>query len=170
FNDLNETVNDINWRLSLGDGGIVNSTQDITLEPYEEVWVYVEHDYGSIGDYTINASSNLGVSNSQTALAHLSEEFSISNVTILQQDQGYSILKFNITNNNITNNFNWSINTGDSIINSTSTTQLSQGEDVWVIIEHEYASNGIYTINATSTNDDNTTKQSKNAIINITGI
>ncbi|VVB76334.1 Subtilisin-like serine protease [Candidatus Tiddalikarchaeum anstoanum] len=173
FNDLNETINNINWSVSLGDGNIINNTADISIGAYDDLWVFIEHTYDNVGDYTVNvtANSTTDSSNWQSLLVTIDKDFGISDIDVLCTDcLGTRVFGFNITNYYTPITANWSIKLGDgNELSSTETINLNQYEDIWVFVEHDYDEIGNYTINSTATSEE-LTRYSNNAFANITQV
>ncbi|VVB75186.1 Subtilisin-like serine protease [Candidatus Tiddalikarchaeum anstoanum] len=174
FNNLNETMNNFNWNISFGDNESIINTQTINLDGFEDVWVFVEHEYDNIGDYTVNVSSNnsFDISNWQSLLVQVNKDFSISNLSILCDScLGSRVFNFNITNYYTPiNNISWTTTFGDSdSATSSENINLNQSESIFIYVEHEYNAIGNYTVNASATDRD-LTRQSSNTIANITQV
>ena len=57
-NNLNQTLNKVNWVLNTGDNNTINSTLPFNLVSKEDIFVIIEHNYGSPGNYTAIAKAN----------------------------------------------------------------------------------------------------------------
>ncbi|HLC72229.1 MAG TPA: right-handed parallel beta-helix repeat-containing protein [Candidatus Nanoarchaeia archaeon] len=65
-NTLNQTEENINWTLDTGDAN-VTSMFNFNLTTYEDIFIYIEHAYGSGGSYQITATaSNTNFTDSQS--------------------------------------------------------------------------------------------------------
>jgi hypothetical protein len=93
-------------------------------------------------------------SNNVTITSALVDVYDLS--LIYTNSSHYSVLRFFMRNiANYSNLFNWSLYTGESRINSTMPTNLTAGENIFALIEHNYTSSGTKTLvaNGTTAND-----------------
>lgn len=67
MNSLNQTLTNVNWTLSMGDNNTINSTIPFNLTSKESIFVFIEYNYLSIGNYSVLAIANAGnLSDSQS--------------------------------------------------------------------------------------------------------
>jgi len=59
-NYLDSVLEGVNWSFKSGDGGVVNSAEGVNISSGEEVFVYVEYNYTSAGDYVVNVTASGG--------------------------------------------------------------------------------------------------------------
>ena len=57
-NMLNQTLDNINWTLDMGDGSVINSTLPFNLTSQEDIFNYIEYQYFSSGSYVVTATTN----------------------------------------------------------------------------------------------------------------
>ncbi len=84
-----------------------------------------------------------------------SSNLSICGLKLLNANQIEAIFEFNIANkaNQPLNNINWTLNTGETLINSDKLFNLTSEEDIFVYVKYNYSINGNHTITAIVTVD-----------------
>ncbi|MBI2658469.1 hypothetical protein HYX08_07290 [Candidatus Woesearchaeota archaeon] len=168
-NNLESNITNVNWSLTTGNNGIINSTsQFASIQPNETIFIFVKYDYGASGTYSLVATvTNQTYSDSKTLnldIKHL-EAF---NLSIVNESGNKRIFEFVIKNNlniNLTG-VNWSLNTNNSnIINSTISSILQPSEQMFIYIDYNFTASGTYNVNATARN--NSLTDSRNLTITI---
>src|SRR3989344_2887689 len=153
FNDLNSAIN-VTWNLTTGDGTVINGTQNISLGPYNETLVYVEHFYTNPGTYTVNASitSTQGSVRSQ-AITITVDKYNLraKNLTILNSAGLKRIFEFWIENNSTLgiSDVYWKLNaTNESEVSSVIPLTLAKNETAFIYVEYQYVNQGTQTVRA----------------------
>jgi hypothetical protein len=160
-NDLNDPMN-ASWVLDTGDE-VVQSNSDTLLGVGERVFVLVEHEYGSFGDFTAVVNASDGSHIRQAWFAVSMNELIIENLAKLTSNNTLAVFTFNVENqfsNNRT--FNWSFDTADGVITGTSPVMLT--ENLTFLVEHNYSSLGNYNVTASA----NTSAGGYAAVLGIT--
>lgn len=155
MNSINTTTNNISWKLNTGDGYVVNSnpSKNITLGPYEELFVQVMYNYSNFGTYNVTVtaySMTKSFSDSISAVV-ASSNLKVQNLTILNLTSSYRVFEFVIKNDGQVNqgNIYWRLNvSNDTVVDSTNPIILQSGKDVFVQIEYNYTTAGSHSITA----------------------
>jgi len=155
FNRNNQTVNNVYWTIDTGNNAVLTNKNNtnITLGPYEEVFIYTQYNYTTTGTFTATAYANSSQykSNSQTASLSFGQALNVSNFSVINSVVTTRIFEFIINNTgNVTlGNISWQLSTGNSLINSTKNITLAPMETVFVYVAHDYVNQGNYTANVT---------------------
>ena len=136
----------------------MNYTTNLTNN--ESLIVVIEQDY-SQGDKQINVK----IFNQSLQEDNLIEVFKIRQISINQFQTLYENDKTSVVSSIIKNNINplnvsWKLDNNQDLINSTQSLQLNTSEQAIVIIENNFSSSGIYSLNFlinSSTYNDNQT-------------
>lgn len=82
------------------------------------------------------------------------------NYEILQQNKSSTIVQFDIRNNDNATNVSWRMDTGQGTVYSNITASLNHSKDIFVFVETNYTTTGVYATTGTansSTSTDNST-------------
>jgi len=155
-NNGNIGINNISWQLDTGDSYIINSTQNISLDSNEDVFIFAEYNYSGDGSYVVMVNATNG---SVSALGTLNVE--IGDLLITSFDDldvnglnvvFEAIVQNNLENDNITN-INWSLTTDDGeIINASDLFDLEANETIFIYVQNQYSSGGTYNPSFTVSN------------------
>jgi YD repeat-containing protein len=152
-NDLVSDILNTTWTILFGDG---NSVTSDPMNITDNVLVFVEYDYASGGDFTINITNSNG-----SDFEPLDTKFGARsrNISKLTNNQSLVILEWYAANDiNKTASVNWDC--GNGLITSTEPFNLTN-ESVMIFIEHNYTSGGDKDldcqINSTQGNDTSVT-------------
>lgn len=134
-------------------------TNATNVSSNKTVMVFIEESYAS------GESSPLFTAIAQNFTATLRDVFTIIpvdllNYEILQQNRSSTIAQFDIRNNDNLTNVSWRMDTGQTTLVSNMTTPLNSSDVVFVFVETNYTSNGVYSTTGTansSQNSDNST-------------
>jgi hypothetical protein len=143
-------LNNISWILKTGKDDIVSS-ENIGLQAGESIIVTVEYDYAGYGNYLVNATAYSA--NMIDSEAIIVKALNLSKLAVLNSSQNRKVFEFRIRNQASSNfsNLNWSIDFGDSSSESNiETIVLVPNEEIFVIVEHDYATSGSYVVNASA--------------------
>lgn len=147
-------LNNVTWSLTTGDGTTINSTQNISFGINETVFVLVEHNYTTSDVYNVSAITQSGSLNDYKNITVNVGNLIITHLSVLNSNITERTFEFRILNNmnqNITG-LNWTLNTGETIINATSSVNLKPQETAFVFVNYNYTSGGNYIVNASVTN------------------
>ncbi len=152
-NDGDITLDNISWAFDTDDGTMIYSDQNMALQPGEDVFVYLRHNYSLAGDLdvTLNVTSG-NISASRTEEVHIGD-LMITNFSEIHQNGTLSVFEFYIQNTGSSNltGINWSLDTGDAVINSNELIDLTANEAAMVYVEYNYTQYGTFTAEASST-------------------
>lgn len=154
-NNGTSVVNDVVWNLSFGDGAVINSSINGSLEAGKTMLVFAEHNYSSQGQYNVTAEAwgSGGTVGSLSAVSEVGYLF-VSNFSVLNSSasvrkfEAYVRNKLNVTMANVS----WSLNTGNGVVSSTSPITLQPQEVALVFVAYNYTSAGAFTANFTAVN------------------
>ncbi len=152
--DYNQS--DINWTLDTGES-VINGTINSTLEPSNDVFMYVDYNYSSYGDFSVNLTVNKeNITISKNITIHVGDLI-ISDFSELYSSTTDRIFTFTISNNGNNNlsNINWSLETGENIIYAQQLVNLQPSEDVFVYVRYNYTTGGDYNVIANVTDGTN---------------
>lgn len=146
-------VNGISWQLYMGDGTVINSTINSTLDPRQNLSVYVEYDYARNDNYTVIAVVNDTIESISLSVSTI--DIIVQNLSVLNTTGTKSIIGFDINNSlstNLTNVF-WTFDVNYArIVNATSNVTLKPNERIFIYVEHNFTNSGAYNLNATARN------------------
>lgn len=152
-NSANSSLSDINWSLDTGES-ILYAANLINLSIGEEAFVYIDYNYSSLANRLINATVFLQSGMIDSKIKRISY-LNISNFEVLNSSYSKRIFGFNIKNpyfSNLTGIF-WNMTMGDgNSINGTQSIYLIPNEEIFILTEHNYTSNGTFQVNATARN------------------
>jgi len=162
FNDKDEDVSNIFWGLDFGEGNSTHSNS-IDLGAYEDLWVFVEYEYGSRGNFTVNASSNSSaeIGNAQAisfeSIMPSYDNLKLYNFTIMNSTGLSRIFGFWIENNGSNDlvDVNWQLRNNTSAVITSNNFNLNINESILVGIQYEYPESGTHTMTAITDYDDN---------------
>ena len=166
-NNFNNETRDVSWVFDIGNGTLVDSTYDVTLEPREEVFVYFAENYTDGDIYEVNATAISGnLSDSETMTIPIGDTITYD-LNEIYTNSKERVFAFKIYNNMESEKaLSWSLNTGETEITSDYLTYLDPGEEVFVYVHNDYVSGGTYVVNATATNvNDSITDSTKDIVI-----
>lgn len=121
----------------------------------------------------ILATDGINTGNDTTdafTISHPNLTLSVTSLSSLHSEGTLRIFEFiinNTGNSNLTN-INWSLNTGQTIIDSANPINLSAGKSVLVYAAYNYTQAGAFIVTASAT--DGTNQDSKSVTINVNGI
>ena len=166
-NTLEDRLNSIVEKLDTGDSTIQFSTNH-SLNSSEEVFVFVEYNYTTVGDKTLIATATSGSLAETESTSINVPDIEVLNLVVLDSNLTKRIFRFDIKNNldiNLTN-INWTFDTNNSyVINSTITSILKPAEQLFIYIDYNFTSTGTFNTNATAKNG--TLTDSRNLTISI---
>ena len=136
---------------------LINNQSNVSINT--SVMVIVEESYNS------GQKSPLFMAISQNFTAALRDLFTIvpvdlMNYEILTQNLSSTIAQFDIRNNDNATNVSWKMDTGQGIVLSNITAPLNKSQMVFVFVETNYTTTGVYAtvgMANSSTNTDNST-------------
>ena len=169
LNDGNYDMQDISWQLDTNDNNITNSTQTFSLGQNDNMFIYMAYAFGQDGDYNVKVNiSNTDISVNKSLFVS-TRDIDVSSLVVVNESNTKRIFEFvikNLMDNNLTN-VTWSFDTKNSnIINSTLfNTILQSNEEVFVYIDYNFTTTGVFNTNATAING--TLTDSKNLTITI---
>jgi len=149
-NTLDDTLNNVAEELNTGES-TVELTTNHSLNPDEEVMVFIEYDYNTTGDKTLTATATSG-SYIETESASVSlPDIEVKDLTILNSTLTKRIFSFNIKNNlNITmTNVTWDLDTEKETISSSEGITLAPDEELFTFIHYDFVDKGTYNVIAT---------------------
>ncbi|MBI3037338.1 hypothetical protein HYY73_06355 [Candidatus Woesearchaeota archaeon] len=154
-NNGTSAVNNVTWKLNLGDGTIVNSTYNTSLAVAETVRVYAAYNYSSEGDYTVTANATAiaeGVTATKTLVISSAGTLSLSSLKVLYSNLSEKVFEFAINNSGDNNiSVNWTLNFGDgNVVSSVQNANLNSSKSLLVYVQHNYSAQGDYSIAATA--------------------
>ncbi len=162
-NDGNVILDNVTWMFDTGDGSVISSSKNMTLNVSEEAVLFIEEDYPDMTQRTTNTSTNTLYMHEEKTLV-INPQVLAANVTNLSVVYSSGLVRvFELVFvNDATSSyaFNWSVNTGEAIINSTQSTTMEAGSVGRVLVEYTYTNPGDYTVIGTaltSANSDNAT-------------
>lgn len=150
------TVNltNINWSLNTGPENIF-ANELFGLKPNESIFVFVEYQYPTTGDYTAIASATDGTYSDSESIAIEIEDIEVSNLSVVYSnatERIFEVIIKNFLNTNLTN-VSWVFDTKNSnVINSTITTTLQPNEEMFVYIDYNFTATGTFNVNASAKN------------------
>ncbi|MEK6943717.1 MAG: CARDB domain-containing protein [Nanoarchaeota archaeon] len=150
-----EAISGINWSIDTNKDSILLSNQQFDLQSGETIFIFVQHDYASGGTYNPIAVVASSTHSSIKAASVTLHYININNIAVLNESGNKRIFGFDIENGLSTNltNVNWTLDTRNSnVINATSNIILQPNEKIFVYIDYNYTSAGIYNINTTARN------------------
>lgn len=146
-------LSNINWSFDTGEQELY-ANQNMTLQPAESAFVYIEYNYTDRDVYDIVATVSSGNLSDNKTLTVPVGDLVVYDLDVLYASGNDRVFGFKVLNNgpiNITN-FNWTIATGASTISSDKMFNLSAGEDMFVYVQYTYSMAGNYTVTASATN------------------
>ncbi|MBR9699827.1 hypothetical protein GOV09_05195 [Candidatus Woesearchaeota archaeon] len=149
-------LDNINWTIDLGDGNSLNNTTPVNLTAGEDLFVYVQHNYSSIGSFEaiVYAFGN-NLSANKTLQVHVGD-LQIDSFELISTVNKNVVFEAKIRNDNAFSNLtgiNWSINTGDGqVASADNLLSLAPNETAFIYTEHGYSQTGDYKVNFSTTN------------------
>ncbi len=153
-NNYNNKTKNISWSFDLGNGTIITSSENVSLGPKEEVFVYFENVYNDGNIYEINSTAYSGeLSDSETMTTPIGNVVAYGLESIFQQSM-QRVFRF-ITLNNFgdSTGFNWTMETGEGSLSGEESVYLGTGDGVFVYVAQNYSSPGAFAVNASSFNE-----------------
>lgn len=154
MNHGNITLTDVNWSINTSET-VINSSENINLTASENASVFVRHNYGGTGYFTVNATVFSGnVSHSKNAPFFVGD-LEVNSLAVLNSSGTTDIFRFLIVNRGSSNftHVNWSLDTGETFIYANWLINLSVDEDMSVFVKYNYTSTGTFVVNATAINN-----------------
>jgi len=153
LNNANSTIENISWSLDT-DQTTINSTNNITLDPQESIFVYVDYDYTSYGDYVVTVTANRPNGTFSANMSITVKDIGVTNLTELYSNYTEKVFEFIIKSYIGDRNVSWSLDMNDSTtITSNDNITLAKNEEAFIYVDYNYSSTGNYTINATATTE-----------------
>jgi hypothetical protein len=151
-NNQSTDLNNLSWSFDLGDGTIINSTQNMSLDVGKSAFVYVEYNYPLESQYTVNATVITGNLTDSKTLNLYASDLIITNLTELHSSNKDKLYEFKIKNNgsDTINNINWSLDTEETTTYANYLTNLNVSEDIMVFFDYTFSGTGDFVINATA--------------------
>ncbi|MBI2549646.1 hypothetical protein HYV83_00505 [Candidatus Woesearchaeota archaeon] len=154
-NNGSSAVNNVTWKLNLGDGTVINSTRNTSLAINETIRVHFEYNYSSESDYTVTANATAiaeGVTATKTLVISSAGTLSLSNLKVLYSNLSERVFEFTINNSGDNNlSANWTLNLGDgNVVSSTQNANLNSSKSLLVYVQHDYSAQGDYSVTATA--------------------
>lgn len=148
INDGCDRLQNHSWTFDLGDGNILSSSYQTSLEYDEELQLFIEYNYSLGGQKTVNFS----ISNGSVA-DYLEYDFeipniNISNYSIMYSNKSVVILEYRIKNMlpYQMGNVSWSINTGQNTITNNYNITLESEEEIFMFLKENFNAYGTYYI------------------------
>ena len=154
-NNGTSAVNNVTWRLNLGDGTVINSTYNASLAVGDLMLVYFDYNYSTEGQYLVTANASAiaeGVTDIETLSVSASGALSVTGLKVFYSNLSQKVFEFSINNNDVTNfSVNWTLNLGDgNVVSSVQNTSLNSTKSLLVYVYHNYTAQGDYSVTATA--------------------
>jgi hypothetical protein len=168
-NNETKTLSNIAWSFSLGNGIIMNSTQNISLESGESTSVYVKYTYASSGNYVVNATLSFKDYKNSQALGSETNNLLITDISEIYSSSFDRIYEFTIRNNGSTtmSNINWTLNTQETTFYAKNLITLNSSEEINVLVSYTFSGTGDFIINATAFNSVSSYSRIINSSVNL---
>lgn len=155
FNDLGTTAN-VTWNISYGDGKSDASQNNVTLNGYQETFVFTSHDYSRPGNYTVTAYANTTNDNSNTLSMTIEvRPIEVNSLKLLNQSSLKNVYGFNIKSPESDLNVSWVFYPQNGVaINSAQNISFTANQTIFVYFEYNYTSTGTYNVTANATDID----------------
>jgi hypothetical protein len=146
LNDGGQSLNETAWTLDTGLEN-VSSVENATLVMNERLFVIFEHNYSSGGEMNVTLFAH---DDGQSVNDSLSLVVFVGDVRVTAQElyanSTRRVFAASISNDgtSLLDNVVWNASTGDANVTGVTAFNLSAGEDVILIFEHEYADSGEY--------------------------
>lgn len=147
------SMNNVSWKFDTGDNNI-SSNNAMNLTPKEEAILFIDHNYTKADVYNATATAIFGNINHSLNMTVYAGDLIVTDLKVLNSNLTEKIFEFRVLNNmnqNITGS-NWALNTGETIINATTSINLKPQETAFIFVNYNYASGGNYVVNASITN------------------
>ena len=59
-NSLNTNLTGVNWTFDTKNSNVINSTATSTLQPSEQMFIYIDYNFTAAGNYNVNATARNG--------------------------------------------------------------------------------------------------------------
>lgn len=157
FNSRNTTVNDAYWTLATDDGSITltnKNTQNITLNPYNETFVYAIYNYTASGSFNprVYANASSLSSNTQDIITVVGAyNLILTNFTIPNSSGTERTFEFFVENNGTVNidNVYWNMTVaGEPGVNGTIGINLKVNETARIYVRYNYTTGGLHDVTA----------------------
>lgn len=154
-NNGTSAVNNVTWRLNLGDGTVINSTYNASLAVGKTMLVYFDYNYSTEGTYTVTANATAiaeGVTDTETLSVSASGALSVTDLKTLYSNLSEKVFQFAINNSGSSNiSVNWTLNLGDgNVVSSVQNASLNLSKSLLVYVYHNYTAQGDYSVTATA--------------------
>lgn len=154
FNAVNATLTDVYWIFDTGNGTTYTNknNQNITLKAYEEVFIHLQHNYSTVGNFTVTAYANSSWYDSNFQNIDVSVEginLKLTNFTIINSSGTQRTFEFFIENDgtSILNNIYWNMTvTNEGGVNGTQPITLASGEGIFVYVNYNYTTGGLHNV------------------------
>lgn len=170
-NTLCVTLNNVTWYVDFGDGNDLINQISFDLQPDEEITVLLKHNYTNNDYYNLYAEVS---ANNVSDEEYFGTDLSNLYITQLESltDKTQIIYEAEIKNigQSQENNIEFTFDTGNNIINSLESFNLSQDESIFVLIKNQYNDSDYYNTSFNIRNSNNNHTKYKEFFITKTKI
>jgi YD repeat-containing protein len=137
-NEKNESVSNVNWSVTFGDGNRVSADTNFTLNKGQNILVTANSTYNFGGEYKINISSNADSSLNDYETIKLIFGTLAKSLGIIKKNATLLVTDFNAKNSlsQLSTDWDWECNNG---VKSTVPFNMSANEELLVVMEHNYS-------------------------------
>ena len=166
INNTGPDLTDINFNIT-GLETVITTTNPFNLTSNESIKSYIKKNLTDYQSYDLTAIAYTLNQSTQRTLATKGKQLEIHNFTTIYSSSLEKIFELLVTNTYISpiSSINITFDTGEEIINSTKPFNLTQDENIRVILKKNYSSSGTYALNASVKSEQYEDSENKTIII-----